>query len=160
MTTLQLGSGMRPMQGAVNHDRTQHHDWIDVAWDLDNIPWPFGDAAYDRVVALDVMEHLKVDVADWLAECWRILAPSGLLVLRLPAWDAPTSYRDVTHRRVFQEESFLLFDPRSRLWKDYGSFYFGPAYRAWWHVESVERVNADPRYGVGDLGFVLKKVDA
>ena len=155
MTTLQLGCGIRPLQGAVNHDRTAHHDYVDVAHDLEYLPWPWQDGEFDKVIALDVMEHLRIDVQGWLDECWRILRPGGQLVLRLPAWNNALSWRDITHRRVFHEESFHYFDRSTQLWRDYGSFYFGPGYNKWWVIERIERVN--PPTPTGDLGFVLRK---
>lgn len=151
MTTLQLGCGIRPIPGAVNHDRVPHSPHVDIAHDLDNLPWPWHDGEFEKVIALDVLEHLRVDVADWLDECWRILTPGGLLVLRLPAWDNPVSYRDPTHRKVFHEETFNFWDKAQQLYRDYGFFYFGERNR-WWDVLTVERVNG------GDLGFVLRKV--
>lgn len=151
MTTLQLGCGVRPMKDAINHDRVKHSAHVDVEHDLDNLPWPWADGEFTRVIALDVMEHLKLDVAVWLDECWRILAPDGRLVLRLPAWDNPVSWRDPTHRKVFHPETFDYWDTRKALFKDYGFFYFGESAR-WWKVETVERTNG------GDLGFVLMKV--
>ena len=155
MTTLQLGCGIRPLQGAVNHDKTAHHDYVDVAWDLDIIEWPWPDASFDKIVALDVMEHLRRDVRVWLDECWRILRPGGQLVLRLPAWNNPVSWRDPTHRRVFHEETFFYWQKDHALHRDYGSFYFGDGYQKWWTVERVERVN--PPTLTGDLGYVLRK---
>lgn len=153
---LQLGCGIRPMPGATNSDRTRHHEYVDQAWDLNLVPWPWDDAAWDEVVALDVMEHLTISVQTWLDECWRILRADGRLVLRLPAWDNPVSHRDPTHVRLYHPETFCYWDPEHELWAGYGHFYFAESGR-WWTVERVERVNPDPRYGVGDLGFVLGK---
>jgi SAM-dependent methyltransferase len=156
MATLNLGCGNRPLIGAINHDRTLHADHVDVAHNLDLLPWPFASEAFDKVVAEDVMEHLKVDVQEWLDECWRILKPSGQLVLRLPAWNNPVSFRDPTHRHWFHEETFLYWQKDTALWKDYGSFYFGEGYNKWWTVERIERVN--PPTATGDLGYMLRKV--
>lgn len=153
MTTLQLGCGMRPKEGAINHDRIKHADWVDVAHDLDLLPWPWSDGQFERVIALDVLEHLRLDVQQWLDECWRILEPGGTLVLRLPAWDNPVSWRDPTHRRVFHPETFHFWDQRQALHCDYGHFYFAESGR-WWTVETVDRTNG------GDLGYVLRKVGA
>ena len=102
-----------------------------------------------------LMAHLRCDVQAWLDECWRILKPGGELVLRLPAWNNPVSWRDPTHRRVFHEETFCYWDKRHALHHDYGSFYFGPGYNKWWVIERVERVN--PPTLTGDLGYVLRK---
>jgi predicted SAM-dependent methyltransferase len=158
---LQLGCGIRPIASVegfdtiVNHDKVKHHDYVDVGHNLDVTPWPFEDASFDQITALDVMEHLKVDVQVWLDECWRILKPDGTLVLRLPAWDNPVSYRDPTHQRVYHNETFHYWDRRMQLHKDYGSFYFADSNR-WWEIERVERIN--PATPTGDLGFVLRKV--
>ena len=156
MTTLQLGCGIRPIEGALNHDRTAHHDYVDVAWDLDQLEWPFPSDEFDKVIALDVMEHLRLDVQEWLDECWRILKPNGELVLRVPSWNSPVGWRDPTHRRLFHEETFHYWDKRMALHRDYGAFYFGEGYNKWWEIQRVERTN--PPTATGDLGFVLKKV--
>jgi predicted SAM-dependent methyltransferase len=158
---LHLGCGIRPIASVegfdtiVNHDKVKHHDYVDVAHNLDVLPWPFEDASFDQITALDVMEHLKVDVQVWLDECWRILKPDGQLMLRLPAWDNPVSYRDPTHQRVWHPEGFHYWDKRMQLHKDYGSFYFADSNR-WWEIERVERIN--PATPTGDLAFVLRKV--
>lgn len=150
MKTLQLGCGVRPIEGAYNHDRTLHSPHIDLAFDLDVLPWQIDSEEFDKIIALDVMEHLRLDVQQWLDECWRILKPDGVLVLRLPAWDNPVSYRDPTHRRVFHPETFHYWDKTKQLWHDYGKYYFEESNR-WWRVETVERANQ------GDLSFILRK---
>ena len=150
MKTLQLGCGIRPIEGATNHDRTKHDEWVDIAHDLDVLPWPFADGEFEKVIALDVMEHLRLDIQVWLDECWRILKSGGMLVLRLPAWDNPVSYRDPTHRKVFHPETFDYWCKEKQLHKDYGYFYFGESGK-WWTLETVERTNG------GDLGYVLRK---
>ena len=151
MTVLELGVGNNPVvEDAVHHDRTKHGDHIDVAWDLAEMPWPWKDEEFSRVVAVDVMEHLKYDVQVWLDECWRILEPNGQLELRLPAWDNPLSYRDPTHQRVFHEESFYYWDPRTNLYDGFGSYYFAESNR-WWHVNRVLRESNDLRFSLTKL---------
>ena len=53
--------------------------------DLDE-PLPFADGRLDRVVSLNVAEHLA-DPAAHLAEIFRVLRPGGLLVLAHSDWD-------------------------------------------------------------------------
>jgi len=148
---LNLGCGVRPMPGAVNHDRVRHAGYVDVAHDLDILPWPWADEEFDRVYALDVMEHLKLDVQQWLDECWRILKPGGLLALRVAGWKSPNSWRDPTHRRVFDVQSFDYWDPTKELYHNYGHFYFAESNR-WWRVEEAGEVNG------GDVAVVLRKL--
>ena len=56
-----------------------------VIADLDQ-PLPFADAVLDRVISLNVAEHLADPVAH-LLECHRVLRPGGLLVLAHSDWD-------------------------------------------------------------------------
>lgn len=101
MKILELGSGSMPLQGAVHHDRIKHSDWIDVAWDLEVLPWPCKNEEWDEIYAIDVFEHLNIEIVDWLSECHRVIKPEGKLTLRLPAWDNELSYRDPTHKKFF-----------------------------------------------------------
>jgi len=149
---LNLGCGVRPMAGAINHDRIKHSAWVDVAHNLDVLPWPWADEQFERIVALDVMEHLHCEVQQWLDECWRMLKPGGLLVLRLPAWDHECGHRDPTHVRLSHPNQFDYWDKESRVYEEYGRIYFQESNR-WWHVESVESRDAGANWG-----FVLRKV--
>jgi SAM-dependent methyltransferase len=156
MTTLELGAGKRPTPGVdVYHDRVQHSAHIQVAHDLNLLPWPFLDEAYDKVVALDVIEHLKLDKHIILNELWRITKPDGQVMLRVPYYANPVSWRDPTHVHIFHEETFYYWDKRHALHKDYGSIYYGE-YNQWWRVESVDFVNPG-KEGVGDIGVLLIK---
>ena len=56
-----------------------------VLADMDD-PLPFTDGRLDRVISLNVAEHLA-DPAAHLAECHRVLRPGGLLVLAHSDWD-------------------------------------------------------------------------
>ncbi len=114
------------------------------------MPWIWGDEEFDKIIALDVMEHLRVEVFEWLDECWRILKPGGQLVLRLPAWDHENSHIDPTHRRLFHEHTFDYWDRRTSYFDNYGKFYFPQ--NKWWTVESVER-----RDNSSNIGYVLKR---
>jgi hypothetical protein len=64
MSTLNIGCGTNPLKGAINHDFVKHDDWVDVAHDLEVLPWPWADNQFDKVVANDVMEHLRPWVCD------------------------------------------------------------------------------------------------
>lgn len=46
---------------------------------------PFKDSSFDLIVCIDVLYHREVDDQKALQEFYRILKPSGLLVLRVPA---------------------------------------------------------------------------
>jgi SAM-dependent methyltransferase len=46
---------------------------------------PFGDEAFDRVIAAEVLEHVPADQRA-LTEIARVLRPGGLLAVTVPAW--------------------------------------------------------------------------
>jgi len=151
VSTLQLGCGIRPIEGAINHDKEKHSDFVDIVWDLEVMPWIWGDEEFDKIIALDVMEHLRVEVYEWLDECWRILKPDGLLVLRLPAWNHENSHIDPTHRRLFHQRTFEYWDKSKELYRNYGSFTYGKSNK-WWIQEHVE-----PRDAGANWFYILKK---
>ena len=147
---LNLGCGVRPIGGYINHDKTNHSHFVDQVWDLEVLPWPWGGEAIEHIKAFDVFEHLrpwKLGVEDWMGECWRILRFGGLLEMRLPASDHPNHYgfRDPTHCRLFTHESMDYFCPEepSRLHEEFGFYYFGENYGRWWKKESVTRDSWD-----------------
>lgn len=151
MMRLELGVGVRPTPGYVHHDRIKHGDHIDLAFDLARIPWPVDAESVTDLLATDVFEHLALPIDVWLDEAWRVLAPAGVLSMRLPAFDHDLSYRDPTHHRVFHPETFDYWDPDRALWRDFGRYYFDTG--RWWRVESVARE-------VGDLRYVMRKRSA
>jgi SAM-dependent methyltransferase len=64
-------------------------------------PLPFGDDSLDRVVSLNVAEHVD-DPAEHVRDCHRVLRRGGLLVLAHSDWDTAlfTSHDDLLTRRL------------------------------------------------------------
>ncbi len=122
MAILNLGTGNKPVDGAVNHDIWKHRPEIDVAWDLNDFPWPWADGSFDLVVALAVFEHLTHNLLVSVNECWRLLRPEGVLYLKLPYWKADNSYRDPTHVHFYSVRVLDAFDPTTSFGAAY-SFY-------------------------------------
>lgn len=161
---LMLGCGAKPMIGAVNHDRVKHSPWVDATGDLDDMPWSYarsglGVGPFDAVYAYDLVEHID-DVLGFMNEIWTLLKPGGVLVMRGGAFDNPASYSDVTHRHWFTEDSFNPFDRSTNEGNHYGRFYTDSLERPLteWRIDGVDRVNAHPKYGVGDIQWTLIKV--
>lgn len=119
---LNLGCGSNPKKGAVNHDIKLHSPYVNVAWDLNETPWPWEDNSFDMVIAQDVLEHLKPELVEVMNELWRILAPGGLLHVRSPLVDSDLAHIDPTHLRAFTMSSFDYFDPRTP-WGEKYEFY-------------------------------------
>lgn len=120
------------MADAVNHDRDKYHDFVDIAHDLNVFPWPWQDEQFEIIKAWAVLEHLYADRLNIIDECWRILQPDGLLVVKLPYWDNEQAHDDVTHYWWTTLHQFDQFDPTTERGKDYG--FYSP--RKWRIVSS------------------------
>jgi SAM-dependent methyltransferase len=173
---LMLGCGAKPMIGAVNHDRVKHSPWVDVAFNLEKMPWIKQHAplnlllehervfaqvdGFDAVYAYDLVEHIE-DVFGFLNEIHALMKPGGILVMRGGAADNPATFIDPTHRHWFTEESMDFVDPERGLGKNYGMFYTDGMGRplAKWHIDGVDRVNADPRWpATPDIQWTLVRL--
>jgi len=109
---LEIGSGRRPYEAApgeeVVHLDRRPLPHIEQVWDLEQVPYPFPDSSFDRVIALDVLEHLSGTVRV-IEELWRIARPGARLLVRVPHWASYRAHRDPTHRAFFDEQSFDYF---------------------------------------------------
>ena len=120
--TLNLGAGNHIWKGAVNHDLRKHRPEIDVAWDLNMLPWPWVDDSFDQIAASSVLEHLRIDLVKALDECWRILRPGGTLRVKVPYWNHENSYADPTHRWRYSLRSLDVFVPETKLGGELGFY--------------------------------------
>ena len=96
---LNLGCGNKHMEGAVNLDVTGDTN-PDVVHDLNSRPWPFADNSFDRVVALDVIEHLD-DIVATFEEIHRVCRPKAVVTITVPHFSSANAYTDPTHRHYF-----------------------------------------------------------
>lgn len=145
---INLGAGSQPREGWVNVDRFPLPG-IDVAHDLDVLPWPFKDDEADRIDGFDIYEH----VADWhgfMQECHRILRAGGVLYLHTAYWRNPNSFRDPDHKRFLHEDSFDYWVPGTYL-----NLRYGAAYAAGRHFEKIAVTLDTP---LGDLNVTLRKI--
>jgi len=143
---LVLGCGLRSYrrEGWVNVDKAALPG-VDARIDLNRFPWPFADESFDQVIAEDVLEHLD-NIVRVMEEIWRVLKPGCDVTITGPRADHPQAWDDPTHRRLFTERSFDLFDPATIWGRKYG-FYTPFKFKK----IKVERGN-------GYLVFVLRKV--
>jgi predicted SAM-dependent methyltransferase len=139
---LALGCGNALIEGAVNHDLVKHSPHVDVAHDLDDLPWPWADESFGAIFAIDVVEHLRSDVDLWLNECHRILSESGVLVIRVPHYSHENAYTDPTHRRFFAPHTFDYWDKSKLLHQKYGCFYYEKA-GMWWSIKTTDTDGAN-----------------
>ena len=109
---LEIGSGLRPYPAKADEE-VVHLDrkplpHVEQVWDLSQLPWPFPDDAFDRILAVDVIEHLP-DTCAVIEELWRISRPGARLTVRVPHWGSYRAHRDPTHQAFFDEHSFDYF---------------------------------------------------
>lgn len=84
MTRLNLGSGRHGWVGWVNLDMVAYPK-VDLVCELGVDPIPAPDGTYALVMGLNILEHIIwTKTEDVLAECYRVLRPSGLLQLWVP----------------------------------------------------------------------------
>src|SRR5260221_1748150 len=105
---LNLGCGWHPKPGYINVDYTDVYP-ADVVHDLDKFPWPFSDNQFELVEMDHVLEHLN-DIRGVVAELERIMAPGGLVIIRVPHFSRGFTHWD--HKRGFDFTFMIYFDPR------------------------------------------------
>jgi SAM-dependent methyltransferase len=104
---LNLGSGRKPLAGAVNVDRVVETS-PDAVCDLDRRPWPFAAGCFDEVCAYDVLEHLD-DLVATMEEIHRVCRDGAVIRITLPHFSSANAFTDPTHRHKLGYFSFHYF---------------------------------------------------
>jgi SAM-dependent methyltransferase len=104
---LNLGCGRRHLPDAVNLDITPDTS-PDVVHNLNVMPWPFEHEQFERVVMLDVLEHLD-DVVKTMEEIHRVCKDKAILEVTVPHFSCANAFTDPTHRHYFGRLSFNYF---------------------------------------------------
>lgn len=81
----------------------------DQVLDLEELPYPFPSGQFQRIEADHVLEHLQNPFAV-MAEMHRILAPGGILHLRMPHFSRGFTHAD--HKRGFDITFPFYFNPK------------------------------------------------
>jgi SAM-dependent methyltransferase len=124
--TLQLGSGLSKLDGAINVD-INIQTRPNVVCDLDQIPYPFHSDTFEVVIALSTLEHLKNFFAV-MGEIHRIAKAGASVYILTPHFSDAASFVDPTHYQHFSARSFDYFIEGSTIELEYG-FYAPHRYR-------------------------------
>lgn len=80
---LELGGGDQPMLRPNLDSRRLRN--VDVAWDLENFPYPLRDGCADLILGKFIAEHLSWKIVQaFCDELYRLCAPGGRVVLVTP----------------------------------------------------------------------------
>ena len=109
--TLHLGCGRDLLADCFNVDRVLLQG-VDLAVDLDVLPWPFASHSWDRIKMFHVAEHLK-DRIGTFREIHRILKPGGVCEMKVPHVSSSDAWDDPTHIQFFTRKSFRYLDRKS-----------------------------------------------
>ncbi len=110
---LNLGSGNVRYEGFVNVDRVKLKN-VDIAHDLNKLPYPFKSSSAEEIRMFHCLEHLKTEPLEVIEELYRILKPGGILILRLPYPAHPVAH-NMWHRHTFQAKDFYVLNKEHHL---------------------------------------------
>jgi len=79
----------------------------DIVADLD-WTWPLEESTVGVLRAFDAIEHLRNPVHT-MNEAWRVLAPGGVLLIRVPSTDGKGAFCDPTHVSFWNSLSFRYY---------------------------------------------------
>ena len=80
---LNLGCGRKAYANWWNVDKLARKG-VSQVYDLENTPWPWADRFFAEIRAFHIIEHLRIGLIPFCDECWRILAPGGVLHVKVP----------------------------------------------------------------------------
>ncbi|MBM3326877.1 MAG: class I SAM-dependent methyltransferase [Calditrichaeota bacterium] len=80
---------------------------VDIVADLHSLP--FGDSTVDILHTRHTLEHIA-DPLQCIAEMYRVVKPSGRIIVIVPHYSNPAYWADITHKRPFGVRTFEYFD--------------------------------------------------
>ncbi len=83
---------------------------VDCVFSADTDVWPFPDNSVAEVYSSHVVEHLHNPV-HFFEQAYRVLAPNGTMLIRVPYGGHHAAWWDITHVRPWFAESFAFLQP-------------------------------------------------
>lgn len=100
---LNLGSGKRPIDGAMNLDFNPDNPGVTHSWDIE-AGLAFPDNTFDEVIAFHIIEHIH-NLSKLLSEIHRVCKHGARIKIEAPHCTNPTFYDDPTHVRPLTENT-------------------------------------------------------
>ena len=104
MAKLNLGSGIKPLEGFINVDFTKR-EGVNVVHNLERFPYPFKDNSVDYILMDNSLEHLE-DTIRVMEELHRICKPNTIIEIIVPHYSSAGAFASLTHKRFFGSQSF------------------------------------------------------
>ncbi len=105
---LNLGCGLRPMEGFINIDNRSEVN-PDLVCDITE-RLPFDDSSVDAIRAFDVLEHIPLGkTLPVIEEIYRVLKQGGIFESFTPSTDGRGAFQDPTHLSFWNKNSWLYF---------------------------------------------------
>lgn len=108
---LHIGCGPDKYEGAIGLD-VNPKSQADVIHDLNKFPYPFESGEFDKIIAVNVIEHLD-NIPKVMEEVYRLLKRKGIFFVRTGHFSSVDAFTDPTHTRFFTSRSFDYFIPDS-----------------------------------------------
>jgi len=141
MPVLDIGCGRNKAPGAIGIDKIALPG-VDIVYDLNSFPYPFGDSSFDEIYVTHVIEHLD-SIVGAMEEIHRLAKPNAKVVIVTPHYSDCSSWNDPTHKWHLSTYSFRYFR------EDYQSSYYSKA------RFETERINIDMARLWRTLGFEM-----
>ena len=112
---LDIGCGRRTHKGFIGIDVMPYVDGtgkqlVDIVRDIAKHGLPFCDDSAMEILAADVLDHISPsDIVFFMNECWRVLAPDGVLHGTVGKAGTAKHYKDPTHHSYFIVDTFNYF---------------------------------------------------
>ena len=110
---LDIGGGDNPQRGFLVMDKRKTSK-VDIVHDAEKFPYPFSKNTFKVVVMSHLIEHIKPWFSiEVMNECWRIIKPSGILVIITPYATSFGYSMDPTHCNPWNEATPEYFSPNT-----------------------------------------------
>jgi len=110
---LNLGCGIEIKKDYINLDWIKSKG-VDIVYDLNKVPYPFKNNAFEKIYASHILEHLEGNWFEIIKELTRILEKEGVLIVKVPHFSSPGAFLE-NHKRFFRYRSFEPYNEQKTM---------------------------------------------